>query len=97
MPPAKSCTVSFKGPSGITHSVDVAAHSLYEAAAMGVAALKKDGWVEGLGPGTRLVIRVRESSGTHSVTVQQLTRWLDGASVSPAEVLRRAQLKKLLA
>lgn len=97
MASAKSCTVSFKAPSGITHSVDVAAHSLYEAAAMGVAALKKDGWVEGLGPATRLVVRVRETGGTHAVTVQQLKRWLEGVSTSPAEVLRRAQLKKLLA
>jgi hypothetical protein len=43
------------------------------------------------------VIRVRDSGGTHTVTVQQLTRWLDGLSTSPADVLRRAQLRKLLA
>lgn len=97
MPPAKICTVSFKAPSGISHSVDVTAQSLYEAAAMGVAALKKDGWIEGLGPATRLVVQVRQPGSTHYVTVQQLNRWLDGVTTSPAEVLRRTQLKKLLA
>jgi hypothetical protein len=39
----RTCTVSFTGPSGIRHSVDVTAESSYEAAALGVWALKKSG------------------------------------------------------
>ncbi len=33
----KSCTVSFIGPAGVRHSVDVSAESLYEAAIVGVS------------------------------------------------------------
>ena len=94
--PLRVCTVSFKSPTGITHGVDVEAETLYEAAGLGLARLKKDGWIEGLGPGSRLDIVVREPSTSHSLTVQQLHRWTDGVTTSPAEVLRRARVKQLL-
>jgi hypothetical protein len=94
--PLRLCTVSFKSPTGITHGVDVEAETLFEAAGLGLARLKKDGWIEGLGPGSRLEIEVREPSTIHSLTVQQLDRWVDGVTASPAEVLRRARVKQLL-
>jgi hypothetical protein len=90
------CTVSFKSPTGITHGVDVEAETLYEAAGLGLARLKKDGWIEGLGPGSRLEIQVREPSTTHSLTVAQLNRWIDSGTKSPADVLRRARVKQQL-
>jgi hypothetical protein len=52
--PLRLCSVGFKSATGISHSVDVEAETLYEAAALGLARLKKDGWIEGLGPGSRL-------------------------------------------
>ena len=94
--PLRLCTVSFKSATGISHSVDVEAETLYEAAGLGLARLKKDGWVEGLGPGSRLEIAVREPSTMHSLTVQQLQRWANGLTSSPAEVLRRTKVKHLL-
>ena len=94
--PLRLCTVSFKSATGISHSVDVEAETLYEAAGIGLARLKKDGWVEGLGPGSRLEIAVREPSTMHSLTVQQLQRWANGLTTSPAEVLRRTKVKHLL-
>src|SRR5262249_48818486 len=36
------CLVSFVGPTGVRHSVEVSAESLYEAGALGVAALRAD-------------------------------------------------------
>ena len=63
---------------------------------VGLARLKKDGWIEGLGPGSRLEIAVREPSAVHSLTVQQLHRWVDGVTISPAEVLRRTRVKQML-
>ena len=81
---------------GITHGVEVEAETLYEAAALGLARLKKDGWIEGLGPGSRLEIHVREPSTSHCLSVEQLHRWIDGVTTSPAEVLRRARVKQLL-
>jgi hypothetical protein len=40
----RTCTVSFTGPSGVRHLVEVTAESIYQAAALGVSALKSDGW-----------------------------------------------------
>ena len=94
--PLRLCTVSFKSATGISHSVDVEAETLFEAAGLGLARLKKDGWIEGLGPASRLEIAVREPSTMHSLTVQQLQRWASGITTSPAEVLRRTKVKHLL-
>ena len=94
--PLRLCTVSFKSPTGIIHGVDVEAETLYEAAGLGLARLKRDGWIEGLGPGSRLEIQVREPSTIHSLTVQQLHRWVDGTTANPGEVLRRTRVKQML-
>jgi hypothetical protein len=92
----KSCTVSCTGPSGIRHSVEVTADSLYEAAIVGINLLKQDGWVEAIAPGTRLEVRVRHPATTHSISVAQLRRWVDGIAVSPDETLKKRRLKALL-
>jgi hypothetical protein len=42
-----------QGVSGIRHSVDAEAESVYEAAIRGVAILKKDGWTTPLGIPTK--------------------------------------------
>ena len=91
-----SCTVSVKSPTGITHGVEAEAVTLYEAARLGVGASDEDSWIEGLGPGSRLKIHVREPSTIPSLAVQQLHRWVEGVTTSPAEVLRRARVKQLL-
>jgi hypothetical protein len=83
----RACTVSFVGPSGIRHSVEVTAESVYEAAALGVSALKDSGWAE--------AVRTRTTS--HRITVQQIHRWCDGIAVSPDETLKKRRLKQLLA
>jgi hypothetical protein len=93
---ARFCSVSFTSATGFTHSVDVEAETLYEAAGLGLARLKADGWVEGLGPGTKLEIQVREPGTSHVVSVQQLQRWMNSTQNSPAETLRKARLKSLL-
>jgi hypothetical protein len=94
--PVRVCTVSFKSVTGISHSVEVEAETLYEAAGLGLARLRKDGWIEGLGPGTRLEITVREPATQHTLTVQQVQRWVNSITTSPAEVLRRSRVKQLL-
>ena len=63
----RSCTVSFTGPSGVVHTVEVVAESLYEAAVLGLNVLKRDGWVEAVAPGTTLHVQVREPATMHSV------------------------------
>jgi hypothetical protein len=88
--------VSFTSATGISHSVDVEAETLFEAAGLGLARLKADGWVEGLGPGSKLHIDVREPSTSHTVSVQQVQRWMNSSVNSPAETIRKARLKNLL-
>jgi len=92
-----TCTVNVTGPSGVRHGVDVTADSLYEAAIVGFSLLKKDGWVEPIAPGTRLEIQVRHPATTHSVSLAQLRRWVEGIAVSPDETLKKRKLKALLA
>ena len=41
----RACTVSFKGVSGVRHSIDVEAESLYEAAIKAVARFREDPWI----------------------------------------------------
>ena len=57
--PVRSCIVTFTGPSAISHSIEVVGGSLYEAAVLGLNALKTDGWVETVAPGTTLTVQVR--------------------------------------
>lgn len=97
MPP-KTCRVSFTDPNGVDHSVEVLADSLYEAAGLGLALLKKDGWVkQEPSPLTRLLVEVREPATQHSLTVQQLRRWADSSATSPVDRLKKSRLKEMLA
>jgi hypothetical protein len=92
----RTCTVSFVGPAGVRHSVDVTAESLYEAAATGLSRLRLDGWVNKIAPGTQLEVQVREVATMHCLSVMQIMRWCDGVAVSPDEVLKRRRVKELL-
>jgi hypothetical protein len=60
--------VSFVGPSGLRHSVEVAAESVYEAAAVGISMLRHDGWTDALALGTKLEVQVREPAVSHTVS-----------------------------
>jgi hypothetical protein len=93
--PSRYCVVSFTGVSGIRHSVDVTAESLYEAAVLAVTRFRKDTWGEAIGPGTKLDIEVRDTSTTHSVTWQQVERWLASPG-TPYDASRKAKLKMML-
>jgi hypothetical protein len=88
--------VSFIGPSGIRHSVEVQAETVYEAAGLGLHLLKQDGWSEPVAPGMQLEIQVRQPAAVHTVTVMQLRRWVDGTAVSPEEILKKRKLKALI-
>jgi hypothetical protein len=61
----------------------VTAESIYEAAAIGVSALKNSGWVDAIAPGTELEVQVTEPSTCHRITVHEILRWCDGIATSP--------------
>ena len=47
----RSCKVTIKDMEGVDHTVDVTASTLYEAVALGIAAIRTDEWVEGIPEG----------------------------------------------
>ena len=92
----RPCIVSFKDLRGIRHSTDVEAESLYEAAVMGIRRLTEDPWLEKIGPATVLEIEVRNPGTTHAISLQQVERWLAGATTNPSEASKKVKLKMLL-
>ncbi len=94
--PTRACTVALTDAAGVKHSVEVEAETLFEAAALGLAAMKREQWVEGDGPGATLEISVVQPVVKHSVSVQQVVRWLDGVTKSPKERVKREKLKEML-
>jgi hypothetical protein len=92
----RTCSVAFTDARGIRHSVEVSAESLYEAAVLGVRRLNEDAWVERIGPATVLGIEAREPGTKHSVSLQQVERWLAGATTNPNEATKKARLKMML-
>jgi hypothetical protein len=86
----------YTGPTGVTHAIEVTADSLYEAAALGLALMQKRDWIDKIGTGTELKVQVKEPVVTHSVSMQQLRRWIEGIATSPDELLRKNKLKALL-
>lgn len=91
----RTCAVSFLDPSGIRHSTEVTAETLYEAAVLGIRAISQE-W--GIEPAqlTPIEIEVRAPATLHSVTLRHIRQWLDGASRSPKERVLRDRLREML-
>jgi hypothetical protein len=94
--PLRSCTVSFVDLRGIRHAAEVQAESLYEAVILAMRLFKADPWIDHVGPATVFDVEVREPVARHAITLQQVERWVDGATTSPNEGVKKAKLKNLL-
>jgi hypothetical protein len=70
---------------------------MFEAACLGLKALKRSNWVDVIGPGTRITVQVQEPPVEHFLMFAQLTRWLDGGAKSPSEAAMKKRLKEMLA
>ena len=89
---AHRCRVSFDDSQGCRHSTEVFAASLYEAAAMGVKAIRNQGVVN---DEAALTITVEIQTATvHQVSWQRLQNWLHSASPNPAEQALKARLRE---
>jgi hypothetical protein len=73
--------------------VEVQAASVYEAAALAIAAFKK----HNCQPGelSQLDVEVR-TSVTHTVTVKKLREWVNGGARTPKEAIAKERLRELL-
>jgi hypothetical protein len=94
--PTRVCRVSFTDAGGVRPTVEVAAESLFEAAALGLAEMRREAWIDNPARGATLEIAVVAPVVKHTVTVQQVERWLDGVTTSPGELLKKQKLKAFL-
>ena len=93
----QQCKVSFSAQDGLEHSVEVAAETLYEAAARAVAEFRKAELIEyPPGPGVQLRVEVRPPATTHIVPFEHVQSWLKKVSGSPKEIATKSDLQKLL-
>jgi hypothetical protein len=95
VPEARVCVVSFTDCEGITHSVEVAASSLFEAAVRGLAAFGRHELTPGaaVGPGTRLTVAVKNPAVQHIVAVDRVRAWLASNGRTPREHAFKVQLR----
>jgi hypothetical protein len=93
--PAKTCLVTVVDIRGVRHTAEVMSETLFEAAVLGLRALKRDGWMGEVGPATRLEVEVKEPTVTHVLSVQQIQRWLESTG-KPSEQMKKAKLRDLL-
>jgi hypothetical protein len=94
--PARVCIVSFTDTSGLVHSVEVAAGSLYEAAALAFAEFRSTGLADAVAPApaTTMTVAVKVPSTEHQVTMQQLVSWLTRTAKSPKEKAIKVRLRE---
>lgn len=93
--PLRSCRVSVKDVEGITHSVDVHAETLFEAAAAAIAIFKQQGWASAaLTPRATLRVEVQLPLVVHDVPLSAVERWMRSPSASPREELAKRSSRR---
>jgi hypothetical protein len=91
----RACRVSVTDLQGVTHSTEVQASSLFEAAAGAIAAFKLEGWAaEALKPNTILRVEIRLPSVIHDVPLRAVEQWLQSTSASPKEEIVKRRFGK---
>ena len=77
--------------------MDVTAGSLYEAVALGMAAIRTDEWVSGIAQGLNPVtVQVTDVPVKHDVKLMDFTKWLDRVGGSPREMSDRKRIRAIL-
>lgn len=88
-----TCVVSYLDISGIRHTVEVEAESLYEAAALAVKAFRQHQCEpRGL---AKLDVEIR-SSITHTLTIKRLEEWLTASSRTPKDAVLKDRLRQIV-
>ncbi|MGC1687376.1 MAG: hypothetical protein WA734_17250 [Candidatus Acidiferrales bacterium] len=95
--PVRSCRVTISDMSGLAHSVQVSAATLYEAVALGLAAIRSSDWVDGIPEGLNAVtVEVRDAPVEHSVRLSDFLKWLDRSGGTPLEITTRNRARSIL-
>ena len=95
--PVRSCRVTIRDLEGTDHSVQVTASTLYEAVALGLASLRGEEWVGGIGEGPNTVrVAVTNVPVEHQVAMKDFHAWLERPARSPRDVMQRARVREIL-
>ena len=93
----RTCIVAVKDIRDVEHSIEVTAETLYEAIATALAALQQDNWVGEIGQGfTTVTVVVQQPPVKHEVKMKDFVAWLGRQGRSPAEVILKQKLEKIL-
>jgi hypothetical protein len=93
----KSCRVICTDSNGVDHWVDVTAETLYEAVAQALRLFRDNEWTSDAERVPSLVtVRVKQPVMEHRVRTRDFETWLDAAPKSPAEMVLKNRLRKLL-
>jgi phosphoribosylformimino-5-aminoimidazole carboxamide ribonucleotide (ProFAR) isomerase len=93
----RSCRVTIQDLDGISHTAEVTADTLYEAVAQGLAALRKNEWVEGVQEQFGVVkVAVADVRVEHQVKIADFTKWLERPGRTPREVSQRHKIRAIL-
>jgi hypothetical protein len=93
----RSCRVTIQDLEGTSHTAEVTASSLFEAVAQGLAALRKNEWVEGIEERFGIVkVSVAEVRVEHQVKIADFMKWLERQGRTPREVSQRHKIRSIL-
>lgn len=93
----RTCVVAVKDICDVEHSIEVTAETLYEAVAAALAALQQDDWVGEIGQGfTTVSVLVQQPPVKHEIKMKDFLSWLNRQGRSPAEVILKQKLEKIL-
>ena len=82
---------------GVRHSVEVTASTLYEAVALGLAAIRGEEWAGEIAEGLNTVdVTVIPVPVTHCVIMQDFRKWLDRKGGAPREITQRDRFRRIL-
>lgn len=88
----RTCRVSFRDQTGVSHAVEVTAGSLFEAASMALESFRQHEWVAAtVTPVTVLRVEVQQPAVAHDVTIEMLERWKRSPATSPRDFLSKRQ------
>lgn len=95
--PVQTCSVTFRDLEGTSHSVDVVAETLYEAAGLALQAFRQAKFIDpDPGSATRLEVEVRSPAVRHTVTMNQLRKWATSGSSDPRDAVRKKRVAEVL-
>lgn len=95
--PARSCHVTVTDLDDVSHTVEVTATTLFEAVALGLAALRGHDWVAGIPEGLAPVrVVVTSIPVQHSVKMRDFVRWVERTGGSPRDVADRSRVRAIL-